>query len=329
MVADGLDIQFIAMDNEPELWGDTHFDVHPECPTYEEILDKYLTYASALRAVAPDAQLTGPVMCCWYDYWNIAPGPAEGPDQDFLEWFLNGVRQHDEAAGERTIDVVDVHYYPQSDVFNEKTDPETNARRLRSTRSLWDPDYIDESWINDRIAFIPRIKQTIERSYPGLPLFISEWNFGADTDINGALAIAEVLGVYGREGVHAAAYWRNPPVDSPGWFAFKMHGNYDDAGSRFGGRVVPAESTDTGRVSSYAALDEATGVLRVMLVNKDPDDAITTRLDLTGFEPVAEARRFTYGPGDLTGIVADTVGATDVLTLGASTITLVELEPAA
>lgn len=329
MVADGLDIRFIAMDNEPELWGHTHFDVHPDCPTYEEILDTYLAYASALRAVAPDAELTGPVMCCWYDYWRIAPGPADGPDQDFLEWFLTGVRQHDEAAGERTIDVVDVHYYPQSGVFNDETDPETNARRLRSTRSLWDPDYVDESWINDRIAFIPRMKQTIERAYPGLPLFISEWNFGADTDINGALAIAEVLGVYGREGVYAAAYWRNPPVDSPGWQAFKMHGNYDGAGSRFGGRVVPALSAEPNRVSSYAAIDEATGVLRVMLVNKDPEDAVTTRLDITGFESAGDARRFTYGPADLTGILADTVDASGVLTLDASTITLVELEPAA
>ena len=33
------------MDNEPELWGHTHYDVHPACPTYEEILDRYLTYA--------------------------------------------------------------------------------------------------------------------------------------------------------------------------------------------------------------------------------------------------------------------------------------------
>ena len=29
----------------------THYDVHPECPTYEEILDKYLAYATAIRAV--------------------------------------------------------------------------------------------------------------------------------------------------------------------------------------------------------------------------------------------------------------------------------------
>ena len=36
---------FIAMDNEPELWGHNHYDVHPTCPTYEEMLDRYLTYA--------------------------------------------------------------------------------------------------------------------------------------------------------------------------------------------------------------------------------------------------------------------------------------------
>ena len=68
-----------------------------------------------------------------------------------------------------------------------------------------------------------------------------------------------MLGIYGREGVYAAAYWRNPPVGSPGYFAFKMHGNYDDAGSRFGGDVVAAESSDPARVSAFAAVDEAAG----------------------------------------------------------------------
>ncbi|MGH9272162.1 MAG: glycoside hydrolase family 44 protein, partial [Ilumatobacteraceae bacterium] len=112
LVAEGLAPRFIAMDNEPELWGHTHYDVHPECPTYEELLDKYLQYATAIRAVAPDAELTGPAMCCWYDYWRIAPGPADGSGEDFLTWFLARVREHDEARGTRSIDVVDVHFYP-------------------------------------------------------------------------------------------------------------------------------------------------------------------------------------------------------------------------
>ena len=42
LVDDGVDVEFIAMDNEPDIWGVTHYDVHPECATYEEILDKYI-----------------------------------------------------------------------------------------------------------------------------------------------------------------------------------------------------------------------------------------------------------------------------------------------
>ena len=81
------------MDNEPELWGYTHYDVHPTCTTYEEILEKYLTYAAVVRQVAPDAELAGPVTCCWFSYWYTAPGPISGDYQEFLPWFLDRVRE--------------------------------------------------------------------------------------------------------------------------------------------------------------------------------------------------------------------------------------------
>ncbi len=139
-VEQGFKVRFIAMDNEPELWGYTHYDVHPDCTTYQEILDKYLEYATAVRAVAPDAELTGPVTCCWYFYWNSAAGAADKQKhggQDFLPWFLDQVRQHDQTAGQQTLNVLDIHYYPEG-LYNQKVDPETSAHRLRSTRSLWD-----------------------------------------------------------------------------------------------------------------------------------------------------------------------------------------------
>jgi hypothetical protein len=328
VVAEGRGPRFIAMDNEPELWGATHYDVHPDCPTYEEILDKYLAYATAIREVAPDAELTGPVICCWYDYWNIAPGPAAASYEDYLTWFLRNVKAHDDESGERTLDVVDAHYYPQSDVYNDKTDPETAARRLRSTRSLWDPTYLDESWIDAPIALIPRLKRTIEATYPGTPLFISEWNFGADTSMNGALAIADVLGIYGREGVYAAAYWRNPPVGSPGWFAFKMHGNYDGQGSRFGGRVVGVDVPDLDRIGAYAALDDNAGRLRVMLINKDPQADLDVQLAIEGFDAGSTIHQFTYAPAEPSHIVADVHEGDPVFTLPASSITVLELDPA-
>jgi hypothetical protein len=322
MAAAGAAPQYVAMDNEPELWGHTHYDVHPTCPTYEEILDKYQRYAAVVRNAMPDAALLGPVACCWYDYWNIAPGPQDGGDRDFLSWFLDGLKRSDDASGQRSIDYLDVHYYPQSDVFNDKDDAETNARRLRSTKSLWDPNYTDESWIATRIRFIPRLRETIAEHYPGLKLFISEWNFGNDANINGALAIADVLGIYGREGVEAAAYWRNPPVGSPGWFAFTMHGNYDGKGSRFGGTAVPA-TTGNEDVGAYAAIDQ--GVMRVMLVNRSPEEAISVGLDITGFAASDDAARYVYSPAHLDRIVADTVAVDEPLTLPASSITVLEL----
>jgi hypothetical protein len=325
LVADGHAPRFIAMDNEPDLWGFTHYDVHPDCPTYEEILDTYLRHATAVREVAPDAELTGPVICCWFDYWDVAPGPADGSGEDFLSWFLRAVRTHDEQYGQRTLDVVDLHYYPQSPVFNDETDAETSAQRLRSTRALWDPQYVDESWIDRPIAFIPRIKRIVENAYPDTPLFISEWNFGADHSINGALAIAEVLGIYGREGVYAAAYWRNPDVGSPGYLAFKMHGNYDGEGSRFGGRVVTTESPDPDRLSAFGALDDTAGVLRLMLINKDPVSPMSIDVRVEGFTPASSARRFTYGPDDLAEIVTASYTAGETITLPASSITILEL----
>jgi Glycoside hydrolase family 44 len=325
LLAEGFDISYIAMDNEPELWGSTHYDVHPECSTYEEILQHYLDYARAVREVAPDAKLMGPVICCWFDYWHTAPGPADGSGAEFLPWFLSNVRAHDEKYGRRTLDVVDVHYYPQSDVYNEETDPETNARRLRSTRALWDPTYVDESWIGEPIAFIPRTKAVIEASYPGTPLAITEWNFGADTTMNGALAIADVLGIYGREGVYAAAYWRSPPAGSPGYFAFKMHGNYDDHGSRFAGAVAPVDVVAEDRVSAFAAVDKSAELVRVMLINKDPDRSVDVELTVDGAAPAQRANSWTYAEPDLSQIVAGSVDAGGTLTLRAASITVLEL----
>jgi hypothetical protein len=327
MAAAGSTPDYVAMDNEPDLWGYTHYDVHPRCPTYEEILDKFVTYADVVQRAMPGVAITGPALCCWYDYWHIAPGPTDGSGQDFVTWFLDQVRAHDQQSGQRSLAYLDVHFYPQSDVFNDKDDPQTNARRLRSTRALWDPTYTDESWINDTIQFIPRMRTAIADHYPGTKLFISEWNFGNDKKINGALAIADVLGIYGREGVEAASYWRNPEVGSPGWFAFTMHGNYDGKGSRFSGTSVATESTDDNRIGAYAALDPSTGVLRVMLVNRDPDGDHAVSLQLNGFDAAAQATRYTYGASDVTRIVPGTVDPGSPIELPASSITVLELAP--
>jgi len=296
----GFDVRFLAMDNEPELWGYTHYDVHPACTTYQEILDTYLSYASAVRRIAPEAELTGPVTCCWYFYWNSAAGQPDKNthgNQDFLPWFLTQVRQYDQDNSIRTLDVLDIHYYPEG-LYGEQVDAETAAHRLRSTRSLWDEQYVDESWINQPVNLIPRMKQLIQETYPGIKLGISEWNWGADTHMNGALAIADVLGNFGRGDLYFAAYWRYPPQDSPGFYAFKMYTNYDDAGGQFGDLSVWTESHDYDSVSSYAALDQVTGDLHLMLVNKTPSEGMDLQIDLGTFDPGSQVAVYRYDPSN-------------------------------
>jgi hypothetical protein len=278
------------------------------------VLEKYLDYASAVRQTAPEIELGGPVVCCWYDYWNPTVRPEEegpGIPNDYIAWFLNAVREYDAKAGQTSLDVLDVHYYPQGGIYSQDVDQDTAARRLRSTRALWDRTYVDESWINQPIYFIPRMREAIDQYYPGLRLGISEWNWGADTSMNGALAIAEVWGIFGREGVDFASYWRFPPLESPGFFAMRMYTNYDGQGSRFGGEAggssVWTQSSDMDRVSSYAALEEGAGTLYIMLINKQLQEAIPVQVQLQGYESSSQAILYRYDQSNLNEIIETTV----------------------
>ena len=60
-----------------------------------------------------------------------------------------------------------MHDYHQGGEFSDDGSSDMQQRRNRSTRSLWDPSYVDESWINDRVQLIPRLKNWVTTYYPG------------------------------------------------------------------------------------------------------------------------------------------------------------------
>src|SRR5439155_1408850 len=82
--------------------------------------------------------------------------------------------------------------------FSDDVSTAMQLRRNRSTRSLWDPKYVDESWIGDKVRLIPRMREWAA----GLPIGITEYNWGAEGNMNGATAQADVLGIFGREDAH-------------------------------------------------------------------------------------------------------------------------------
>ncbi|MEU1608005.1 endoglucanase, partial [Micromonospora matsumotoense] len=147
-----------------------------------------------------------------------------------------------------------------------------------------------------------QMKAWVAQYYPGTKVAITEYNWGALDDINGALAQADVLGIFGREGLDLATIWGEPKPTDPGAYAFRMYRNYDGAGSRFGDVSVSAVSSDQDRLSVYAAQRSSDRALTVMVVNKTGQD-LTSRMALAGFHGSGKAQRFTYGPADLTSIV--------------------------
>lgn len=301
----GDNLQIIAMDNEPELWGHVHYDVHPDCTTYDEILEKYLTYARVVREEMPNAQLAGPTTCCWFYYWNSAAGRRDKwshGNQDFLPWFLDQMREHDEAYGQRTLDILDIHYYPPEGIYSHDLSDRISSQRIRSVRSLWDETYRDESWIRQPVYLIPRMQALIDEHYPDTKFGLSEWNFGAEESLNGAVAIADALGVFGREDLYFATYWTHPELYTPGFFAFKLFRNYDDQGGAFGDMSVLAESADHNRISSYASINSTTNDLHIMLVNKQPDTISTATIEIGDFPHAEFGTIYRYSANNLEGI---------------------------
>ena len=232
-------VRLWALDNEPFLWNSTHHDVHPAGVGYDEIWAKTTSIAGAMKARDPAAKILGPADWGWCAYFfSGADGCSPGADRaahggiDFIPWYLQQAKAWETTHGVRILDYLDVHYYPQAGGVALTTDESvgTSALRLRSLKSLYDPSYVDESWISQPVKLIPRMKAWIAAYYPGTKLAISEYNWGSDDGISGALAQAEALAIFGREGVDLATRWVAPQDNSKTEDAFLLYRNYDGAG---------------------------------------------------------------------------------------------------
>ena len=73
---------------------------------------------------------------------------------------------------------------------------------------------------------------------------MTEYNFGAGDHISGGLAQADVLGIFGREGLYLGNYWGDGPGNGklPSYIksAFRLFRNYDGKGGTFGDTAVAA-----------------------------------------------------------------------------------------
>jgi hypothetical protein len=336
-------VRFYDLDNEPDLWNSTHRDVHPAPLSQGELWSRSRATARAVKAADPTAKVVGPSDWGWCAYYYSAVDECGSSTSDrdahgglpFGQWYLRQFAKAHKKTGRRLLDYFDEHFYPQANgvALSPAGDAATQALRLRSTRALWDPTYVDESWISDAngnkpLAWIRTMRAWVKKRYPGTKTAITEYNWGALDSVNGALAQADVLGIFGRERLGLATLWGPTSAGDPWAYAFRMYRNYDGNGGRFGSTSVRAVSSDQGRLAVYAATRGRHGTLTVMVINKT-DAAISAPLRLRHFAAGQRARVFRYSAAHLHDIVRGARVAVDhgrlTTSYPASSITLLVL----
>lgn len=265
---------FYSLDNEPDLWSSTHVRIHPEPLTYAELVQRTIAFASAIKAVSPQALVFGPVNYGWYGYLTLQDAP-DAAGRDFQEVWLAAVAAASQGFGAPLVDVFDVHWYPEAQgggvrITGTDTGAAVVTARLQAPRSLWDASYTETSWITQYstlgpIRLLPRLREKIAAHAPGMKLAITEYNYGGGGHISGALAQADALGIFGREGVFAAAQWPLAEDESFVAAAFRMYRDFDGVGARFGDLSIRATTSDAAASSIYASLD-STDPARLVLI---------------------------------------------------------------
>jgi PKD repeat protein len=164
-------------------------------------------------------------------------------------------------------------------------------KRNQTTRSLWDRNYTDPSWIAAKVYLIPHMKDWLAAGYPGLKTGITEYNWGAENHINGATTQADIYGIFGREGLDMAARWTTPANTTPTYKAMKMYRNYDGNKSGFGDTSVAATVPNPDNLSAFAAQRASDGALTVMVIGKISGTTPVT-LNLANFQAAGTAQRW-------------------------------------
>lgn len=281
---------FYSLDNEPGLWNETLPRLHPADPSYAELKEKSVRYASMIRTRAPQAKIFGAVAYGWWEYETLQDAPDRSSYGNYLDFYLSAMKEAEGIHGTRLLDVLDLHWYPDIKVdgkaltqFTSPTLTDAQAEAImQAPRSFWDATFRENSWIGQwyhPIRLLPRMKEKIAARYPGTRLAITEYNFGGNDHIAGGIAHADTLGIFGREGLFAAAWWdlsSHPDNYIAG--AFNLYLNYDGNGAKVGDLSLPASSDNAARTSVYAmASSSDAAVLHVVAINKD---SVATRATL-------------------------------------------------
>lgn len=294
---------------------------------------------------------------CFQPWQNPVDRTAHG-GVPFIEYYLQQFKSAETTYGMRLLDYVNIHAYYSANYNGQSTalttagDTAEQIVRMNSTRAFWDATYTDPNYTQPNyttdanytascnvplqgLQLIPMMKQWVAKDYPGTKTAIDEYNFGGLEAINGAVVQADILGIFGREGLDVGTLWPTTYFNQtvPGNMAFQIYRNYDGAKSTFGDEALASTSTGSGgdgqgQLAVYGARRTSDNALTIVVINKTYG-TLTSTLNLAHFTTTATtAAVYQYSMQNLGAIVAQTPSAVTAPSGGGTTSTITASFPA-
>jgi hypothetical protein len=290
---------FVSLDNEPELWNTTHLEVQGSTPvSSSNYIAKTITLTRALKDQFPDLVIFGPVhygfqgIYNWQGELNATPtGTNWFPDK-----YLQAMQTASTAYGKPLVDVYDFHWYPEiydasgTRILGLTATTLTDAQVqliVQGPRNLWDSTFNDDNnsnpWIyqelgHSPIRILPRLQAKINSEFSAMKgLSITEYEGGGWNHIAGTIAQADMLGIFGAQGLFAANLWPPSGTFDYALAGFRAFRGFDGASASFGDTSLLATSSDISKVALYASTDSTVpGRVVFVAINRSTMSHVTS-----------------------------------------------------
>jgi len=105
---------------------------------------------------------------------------------------------------------------------------------------------------------------------------ITEYEGGGFNHIAGTIAEADMLGIFGTQGLFAASFWPPSGTYDYSLAGFRAFRGFDGANANFGDTSVQATSSDISKVAVYASTDSTTpGRVVFVAINRSTSTEVT------------------------------------------------------
>jgi Glycoside hydrolase family 44/Secretion system C-terminal sorting domain len=286
-------IKNFLLDNEAAIWNGTHPRIVPSTTNnITNFVNKSIQTAQAIRSMDANVKIWGPESYGFSEYYNFQTATDwpnySGTYPIFLSNYLDKMKVASTTNGSRLLDVMSVHWYPESNavsIFSANTDNATVLERLQSPRSFWDPTFVENSYIGQYFStflpIIPYLKSQINTYYPGTKFAMTEYDFGADNHFSGGIAEAEALMGFIKTGTDYAFKWNTLSGYSLSAIQLFNSTNY-----KFGNKAVTSTSNNQPLSNVVASINNTQDAeLHIIATNKSLTNTINATFTINSSVP--------------------------------------------